>query len=59
MRDFFIRSQKIRWIVFTILLSTYVLFKQDDVAYVLLRVFFMCVVGYYLERMIPASYTEM
>ena len=58
MREIFIRSQKIRWIGFTILLSTYVLFKQDDVAYVLLRVFFMCVVGYYLERMITASYAE-
>ena len=58
MRDFFIRSQKVRWIGFTILLSTYVLFNQDDVAYVLLRVFIMCVVGYYLERMITASYAE-
>ena len=58
MREFFIRSQKIRWIGFTILLSSYVLFTQDDVAYVLLRMFFMCVVGYYLERMITASYAE-
>ena len=58
MRDFFIRSLKIRWIGFTILLSIYVLFTQDDVVYVLLRVFFMCVVGYYLERMITASYAE-
>lgn len=58
MREIFIRSQKIRWIGFTILLSTYVLFKQDDVAYVLLRVFFMCIVGYYLEIMITASYAE-
>ena len=58
MREIFIRSQKIRWIGFTILLSTYVLFKQDDVAYVLLRVFFMCIVGYYLEIMITASYDE-
>ncbi len=58
MREIFIRSQKIRWFGFTILLFTYVLFKQDDVAYVLLRVFFMCVVGYYLERMITASYAE-
>ena len=58
MREFFIRSQKIRWIGFTILLSIYILFTQDDVAYVLLRVFFMCVVGYYLERMITASYAE-
>ena len=58
MRDFFIRSLKIRWIGFTILLSIYVLFTQDDVVYVLLRVFFMCVVGYYLERMITDSYAE-
>ncbi len=58
MREILIRSQKIRWIGFTILLSTYVLFKQDDVAYVLLRVFFMCIVGYYLEIMITASYAE-
>ena len=58
MRDFFIRSLKIRWLGFTILLSIYVLFTQDDVVYVLLRVFFMCVVGYYLERMITASYGE-
>ena len=58
MRDFFIRSQKIRWICFTILLSVYVLFTQDELVYVLLRVFFMCVVGYYLERMITDSYAE-
>jgi len=58
MRDFFIRSQKIRWICFTILLSIYVLIKLDNVVYALLRVFFMCLVGYYLERMITASYAE-
>ena len=58
MRNFFIRSQKIRWICFTILLSIYVLIKLDDVAYALLRVFFICLVGYYLERMITASYAE-
>lgn len=58
MREFFIQFQKIRWIGFTILLSICVLFTQDDVVYVLLRVFFMCLVGYYLERMITASYAE-
>ena len=58
MREFFIQSQKIRWIGFTILLSICVLFTQDDVVHVLLRVFFMCLVGYYLERMITASYAE-
>ena len=58
MRNFFIQSQKIRWICFTILLSIYVLIKLDNVAYVLLRVFFICLVGYYLERMITASYAE-
>lgn len=58
MRNFFIRSQKIRWICFTILLSIYVLIILDDVVYALLRVFFICLVGYYLERMITASYAE-
>ena len=58
MREFFIQSQKIRWIGFTILLSICVLFTQDVVVYVLLRIFFMCLVGYYLERMITASYAE-
>ena len=35
MREFFIRTQNIRWISFTILISVFVIVKQQDVGYIL------------------------
>ena len=59
MREFFIRTQKIRWISFTILISVVVIMKQQDVGYILFRVFIVSIMGYYFESLMTSKYDDL
>ena len=59
MREFFIRTQNIRWISFTILISVFVIVKQQDVGYILFRVFIVSIIGYYFESLMTSKYDDL
>ena len=59
MRELFIRTQKIRWISFTVLISVFVIVKQQDVGYILFRVYIVSIIGYYFESLMTSKYDDL